>query len=88
LAGGGRAAFEGKRGGGLMVRASALSSLLGSGQSRKRESERRPGLAKPGFALKFASFTEFLCLSVFVPAVRVFPAAFGLVCFHASQRSV
>jgi hypothetical protein len=48
-------------------------------QSRQRESERRPGLAKPGFALKFASFAQFLCLSVCVPAVRVFPAASGLI---------
>jgi hypothetical protein len=58
-------------------------------QSRQRESERRQGLAKPGFALKFASFEQsFLCLSVCVPTVRVFPAAFGLVCFHVSQGSV
>lgn len=62
------------------------SGSLGFRQPRQRESERRPGLAKPGFALKFASFTQFLCLSV--QAFRVFPNTSSLVGFVLSQRSV
>ena len=53
--------------------------------SSRHKCERRPGLAKPGDALKFACSAQILCLCLLAPAFGVFPAAQGRLCVLVGQ---